>query len=171
MLCSPAERVCCQKKTQPVPYISYFICFFFFFFFFLREKLKATDAIKGVAHYSLELFFFFLNSRKSFCKNEHVNKKPPWLQRLLRYFLGDLSLAGRWQWAAGSSAAPPWGYTTKHSFCPQHVTDSAGSKCAVSAAARALRDAVRDLAAIFPTEALAPPHRPPSLWLLLSLVR
>lgn len=123
--------------------------------------------------FSKAFCFLFLNPRKSFCKNGRVNKRP---QRLLRYFLGDLSLAGRWQWAAGSSAAPAWGYTTKHSFCPQHVTDSAGSKCAVSTGcarhgARALCDAVRDPAAIFPTELLASPHRPPSLWLLLSLVR
>lgn len=111
-----------EKKNNQhlILYFIYFLFFFFFFsfIFFLRENLKATDAIKGVVHFlsfttgALKTLFFFFFYGKTFCKNQHVNKKPLQPQRPCHYFLVLLSLVGRWDGAEGassSSATPPWG--------------------------------------------------------------
>lgn len=101
LCCFPLLSKYTARRKQPVPYfIFYLFSFFFFLFFsyFFREKLKATDAIKGVAHFmgfTIGALKTFLFSRKTFCKNQHVNKKPLQPRRPRRYFLAAVSLASR----------------------------------------------------------------------------
>lgn len=112
----------CWASTLPegnnrclISYFIYFLFFFLFFSYFFREKLKAINAIKGVAHFmgfTIGALKTFLFSRKTFCKNQHVNKKPLQPRRPRRYFLAAVSLASRWERAesaSSSSATAPWG--------------------------------------------------------------